>query len=106
MVEARDRLNLVNVSDCRSEAFEKTPDGQRFFEKTKHGGYRDPTREDGEFLDRLLPETRRRGHQAVVIPPRSGDGDVAIEAQSLSMKFGDFVAVDQVSFRIQRGETV
>ena len=41
-------------------AFEKTPDGQRFFEKTKHGGYRDPTREDGEFLDRLLPESRRQ----------------------------------------------
>ncbi len=52
----------------------------------------------------LLPETRRRGHQAVVIPPRPGDGDVAIEAQDLSMRFGDFVAVDQVSFRIQRGE--
>ncbi|MGE3296343.1 MAG: ribosome-associated ATPase/putative transporter RbbA [Porticoccaceae bacterium] len=52
----------------------------------------------------LLPETRRRGHRAVVIPPRAGDGAVAIEAQDLSMKFGDFVAVDQVSFRIQRGE--
>jgi phosphonate transport system substrate-binding protein len=41
-------------------AFEKTPDGQQFFEKTKHGGYREPTREDGEFLDRLLPETRHQ----------------------------------------------
>jgi phosphonate transport system substrate-binding protein len=41
-------------------AFEKTPDGQQFFEKTKHGGYREPSREDGEFLDRLLPETRRQ----------------------------------------------
>jgi phosphonate transport system substrate-binding protein len=41
-------------------AFEKTPDGQQFFEKTKHGGFRDPTREDGELLDRLLPETRRQ----------------------------------------------
>lgn len=41
-------------------AFEKTPDGQQFFEKTKHGGFREPTREDGEFLDRLLPETRRQ----------------------------------------------
>ena len=41
-------------------AFEKTPDGQQFFEKTKHGGFRDPNREDGEFLDRLLPETRRQ----------------------------------------------
>lgn len=40
--------------------FEKTPDGQQFFEKTRHGGYREPTREDGEFLDRLLPETRRQ----------------------------------------------
>ncbi len=52
----------------------------------------------------LLPETRRRDHRAVVIPPRPGDGDAAIEAQDLSMRFGDFVAVDQVSFRIQRGE--
>lgn len=41
-------------------AFEKTADGQQFFEKTKHGGFRDPTREEGEFLDRLLPETRRQ----------------------------------------------
>ncbi len=41
-------------------AFEKTQDGQQFFEKTKHGGFRDPTREDGELLDRLLPETRRQ----------------------------------------------
>ena len=42
------------------QAFEKTADGQQFFEKTKHGGFRDPNREDGEFLDRLLPETRRQ----------------------------------------------
>lgn len=53
----------------------------------------------------LLPEEGRRGHRAVVIPPRTGDDDdVAIEAKDLTMRFGDFVAVDHVSFRITRGE--
>ena len=41
-------------------SFEKTPEGQHFFDKTKHGGFRDPNREDFEFLDRLQPETRRQ----------------------------------------------
>jgi ribosome-dependent ATPase len=53
----------------------------------------------------LLPEEKTRDHQPVVIPPLSGDdGDIAIEAQDLTMRFGDFVAVDHVSFRIRRGE--
>jgi len=54
----------------------------------------------------LLPEEKRRGHRAVEIPPldTSGQDDTAIEAQGLTMRFGDFVAVDQVSFRIRRGE--
>lgn len=57
----------------------------------------------------LLPEAKRRGHQAVQIPPldRSQADDatnVAIEARDLTMRFADFVAVDHVSFRIQRGE--
>ena len=54
----------------------------------------------------LLPEERRRGHTEVVIPPREadGDGDAAIEAENLTMQFGDFTAVDNVSFRIARGE--
>jgi ribosome-dependent ATPase len=30
--------------------------------------------------------------------------DIAIEARGLTMRFGDFVAVDHVSFRIRRGE--
>lgn len=41
-------------------AFEKTPEGQLFFEKTKHGGFREPTPEDYALLDRMLPETRRQ----------------------------------------------
>ena len=53
----------------------------------------------------LMPEEKKRGHQAVVIPPlQVDDADVAIEAQGLMMRFGDFTAVDHVNFRIRRGE--
>ncbi len=54
----------------------------------------------------LLPEARRREHRKVVIPPRStaGEGQAAIEAKGLTKRFGDFTAVDQVDFRIERGE--
>jgi ribosome-dependent ATPase len=54
----------------------------------------------------LLPEARRRGHSPVSITPLVADenAEVAIEAQDLTMRFGDFVAVDHVSFRIRRGE--
>lgn len=57
----------------------------------------------------LLPDSRKRGHVPVTIPPLpASDGDgrdgVAIEARDLTMRFGDFVAVDHVSFRIRRGE--
>ncbi len=54
----------------------------------------------------LLPEEKRRGHEPVRIPPLDAreDAAVAIEAQDLTMRFGDFVAVDHVSFRIRRGE--
>jgi len=54
----------------------------------------------------LLPEERRRGHHDVVIPPLldATNADIAIEARDLTMRFGDFVAVDRVSFTIRRGE--
>jgi ribosome-dependent ATPase len=54
----------------------------------------------------LLPEAQRLGHQALVIPPRASGGaaEIAIEAENLSMRFGDFTAVDGVSLRIERGE--
>ncbi|WGQ34789.1 ribosome-associated ATPase/putative transporter RbbA [Alcaligenes faecalis] len=54
---------------------------------------------------RLLPEDKRQGHQEVVIPPLDVDAnDIAIEAEGLTIRFGDFTAVDHVSFRIRRGE--
>ena len=54
----------------------------------------------------LLPKEKRRGHRAVVVPPlvASVAAEISIEAQGLTMRFGDFVAVDHVDFRIQRGE--
>ncbi|MEO0003135.1 MAG: hypothetical protein RLZZ22_827, partial [Pseudomonadota bacterium] len=52
----------------------------------------------------LLPEVMRQGHQAIEIPPLEPEQDLAIEADGLTMRFDDFVAVDQVSLRIQRGE--
>ncbi|GEO87007.1 MULTISPECIES: ribosome-associated ATPase/putative transporter RbbA [Alphaproteobacteria] len=53
----------------------------------------------------LLPETERQGHHNVVVPPRQhNDGPPAIEAQGLTCRFGDFVAVDHVDFQIERGE--
>ncbi|ANY16093.1 ribosome-associated ATPase/putative transporter RbbA [Bordetella pseudohinzii] len=54
----------------------------------------------------LLPEEKKRGHQPVEIHPLDVDeqAEIAIEARDLTMRFGDFVAVDHVNFRIRRGE--
>ncbi|CCE07700.1 putative fused ribosome-associated ATPase: ATP-binding protein; ATP-binding protein; membrane protein [Bradyrhizobium sp. STM 3843] len=60
---------------------------------------------DNAFIA-LLPPDKRAQHQEVVVPPRSDSDDqaAAIEAEGLTRRFGDFVAVDHVSFRIGRGE--
>jgi ribosome-dependent ATPase len=54
----------------------------------------------------LMPEAQRRAHRKVVISERSADSanEVVIEARGLTMRFGDFTAVDHVDFRIERGE--
>lgn len=54
---------------------------------------------------KLLPEEKRAEHHDIVIPPFNNDNaNIAIEAQDLTMRFGDFVAVDHVNFRIKQGE--
>ena len=70
----------------------------------------------GEILDRtgeeslehafveLLPEEQRQVHRELEIPPRAFTDQTAIEARSLTKRFGDFTAVDDVSFKIHRGE--
>ncbi|MEC6166630.1 MULTISPECIES: ribosome-associated ATPase/putative transporter RbbA [Klebsiella] len=53
----------------------------------------------------LLPEAQRLAHKEVIIPPRQADeSEIAIEARGLTMRFGNFIAVDHVNFRIARGE--
>ncbi len=53
----------------------------------------------------LLPVARRDGKSRLVIPPREKTGGApAIIARGLTRRFGDFTAVDQVSFEIERGE--
>ena len=54
----------------------------------------------------LMPEAKRASHQKVVVRPRvaSADETPAIGAEGLTRRFGDFVAVDHVSFKIPRGE--
>ncbi len=54
----------------------------------------------------LLPAEKTRDHRTVEVPPLT-DGtatEIAIEANGLTMRFGDFTAVDHVTFRIRRGE--
>jgi ribosome-dependent ATPase len=53
---------------------------------------------------KLLPEEKRRGHKAIVIPPRKTGTEVAIEAHGLTQRFGTFTAVDHVTLSIERGE--
>jgi len=55
----------------------------------------------------LLPQSRRRGHEPLVITPRvpsAAEAVIAIEAKELTCRFGAFTAVDSASFRIERGE--
>ncbi|WP_293977124.1 ribosome-associated ATPase/putative transporter RbbA [Sphingomonas sp.] len=54
---------------------------------------------------RLLPQDKRPSGDALIVPPWRDQGKApAIEAHDLTRRFGDFVAVDHVNFRIGRGE--
>jgi ribosome-dependent ATPase len=53
----------------------------------------------------LLPAELRVGRKRLVIPPRRNlDAEPVIIARNLTRRFGDFTAVDRVSFTIERGE--
>ena len=53
----------------------------------------------------LLPAQERAGHAPVVLPPRADAGaPPVIQATNLTCRFGDFTAVDRVSFEIKKGE--
>jgi ribosome-dependent ATPase len=68
--------------------------------KTKAGA---ATLEDAFIA--FLPEQQRGGHHRLEIPPRRiFDSAPVIAARDLTRRFGDFTAVDRVSFTIDRGE--
>ena len=53
----------------------------------------------------MLPVEQRGDHKKLQIPPRRVvAGEPIIVARDLTCRFGDFTAVDRVSFTIQRGE--
>jgi ribosome-dependent ATPase len=53
----------------------------------------------------MLPEAQRGdGHKLTIPPRRSFDIAPVIVARNLTCRFGDFTAVDRVSFTIERGE--
>ena len=53
----------------------------------------------------LQPGAIRDGRDRLDVPPRRiMDGEPVITARALTRRFGDFTAVDRVSFTIERGE--
>jgi ribosome-dependent ATPase len=58
-----------------------------------------------EVFIALMPEAQRRGHKALAVAGRRiADTEPVITARGLTCRFGDFTAVDHVSFTIGRGE--
>lgn len=54
----------------------------------------------------LLSKEEQQSHQQIIIEPRQINDavEIAIEAKGLTKRFGDFIAVDKVDFRIEQGE--
>lgn len=55
---------------------------------------------------KLLPKEKRENFEPVTVPPLNLDENspIAIKAEGLTMRFGQFTAVDNVSFEIHKGE--
>lgn len=95
-MEEADRFDWLIAMDDGKVLATGTP--HELHEKTGSGSL------EQAFI-RLLPEEKRADHHAIVIPPFNNENaNIAIEAQDLTMRFGDFVAVDHVNFRIRQGE--
>ncbi len=60
-----------------------------------------------EAFIKLLPEEKKLGYEPVVIPELETSTEqvnFALEAKDLTVRFGDFTAVNKVNFQIRRGE--
>ncbi len=60
---------------------------------------------EAAFID-LLPDEKKEGYEPIVVPPLelTDHTPTAIKADGLTKKFGDFTAVNHVSFEIKKGE--
>ena len=59
---------------------------------------------EAAFVSLLPPDKQREGGPLVIPPRQSQAGGPAIVAKGLTRRFGDFTAVNNVSFEIERGE--
>ncbi|WGD28817.1 ribosome-associated ATPase/putative transporter RbbA [Ancylobacter sp. WKF20] len=59
---------------------------------------------EAAFIALLPEEERAQAGGMPDLPPWPSEGPPAIEATGLTRRFGDFVAVDHVNFRIEKGE--
>lgn len=59
-----------------------------------------------EAFIKMLPASAREGYAPVELKPLefTTGSEIAIEASGLTMRFGNFTAVDHVSFQIRKGE--
>ena len=59
---------------------------------------------DDAFI-KLLPDEKIIGYEKLVVPKKDEQSSLySIEVENLSMKFGDFIAVDDVNLKIKEGE--
>lgn len=70
-----------------------------------------PARFEDAFMVMLQPDAARQAAAAGAVadmmldrPPAASGGGPVVEVRDLVKRFGDFVAVDHVSFQVQRGE--
>jgi ribosome-dependent ATPase len=58
-----------------------------------------------EAFIQLLPQDKKIGHKKLIVPPKDNSQTLyAIEAENLTIKFGDFTAVNNVNLKIKQGE--
>lgn len=98
-MEEAERFDWLIAMDEGKILAEGTP--QELMKKTQTDNL------DAAFI-RLLPQQKQKEHKTLIVPPRqiaiNDNSPLAIVAKNLTMRFGEFVAVDHVSFDIRRGE--
>jgi len=95
-MEEAEQFDHIIAMDDGAVLFTGSP--QKLKEKTH-------TNNLDEAFIALLPEEKNRGHETLIVPPyEDKNEDYAIVAEGLTKRFGDFTAVDNVSFKIRKGE--